>query len=197
MNLLAMTSCLGIAAIHPISGESVPVFVADYVVGDYADGAVMGVPAHDERDHAFAVANELPIRTVVTSSDLSNIDGANVEPGTVINSGEGFDGLSSADATEAVAAKLQAEGKGGPALQYRLRDWLVSRQRYWGAPIPMVHCESCGVVPVPEADLPVTLPEVRSMLDTMFRICVKNLETWCPHVCVRARAYGWIGPLLC
>lgn len=186
----------GVAAVHPISGESVPIFVADYVVGDYADGAVMGVPAHDERDHAFAVANKLPIRTVVSSGESCDAcGGAQVEPGTVVNSGEAFDGLSSAEAAEAIAAKLRAKGKGGPALQYRLRDWLVSRQRYWGAPIPMVHCDSCGVVPVPEADLPVTLPEVRSSSSMSDIVCESSL--WTLTLCVGLCFITGMKPVLC
>ncbi len=151
----------GINVIHPLSGESIPVWVANFVLMDYGTGAVMSVPAHDQRDFEFAVKYQLPIKQVIFPADGSEVsvnDEAYVEKGVLKNSGE-FDGLSSAEAFTAIAEKLQAQGKGETQTHYRLRDWGVSRQRYWGTPIPVINCESCGAVPVPDADLPVVLPE--------------------------------------
>lgn len=144
---------------HPLTGKKVPVWVADYVVATYGTGAVMAVPAHDERDFAFARKYELPIITVVKPTQGEAEEGACfTEAGVATNSGE-IDGLTTSEAKERVIALLEAAGKGSKKVQYRLRDWLVSRQRFWGAPIPIVHCEGCGEVPVPEQDLPVTLPD--------------------------------------
>jgi leucyl-tRNA synthetase len=151
----------GFMAIHPISGEQVPVWVANFVLIDYGSGAVMSVPAHDTRDYAFAKAYGLPIKQVIFPADGSDIsveEEAYVEKGIVKNSAE-FDGLTSEQAVDAIAEKLAAMGKGEKQVNYRLRDWGVSRQRYWGTPIPIIHCETCGTVPVPEDQLPVVLPE--------------------------------------
>jgi leucyl-tRNA synthetase len=137
---------LGRSAVNPISGERVPIYAADYILAHYGTGATMAVPAHDERDRDFARAHDLPVRVVVD------------EDGRLINSGT-FDGMAVTEGAAAIAGRLRAIGAGGPAVTYRLRDWLISRQRYWGTPIPMVHCEVCGVVPVPEDQLPVLLPE--------------------------------------
>jgi len=135
----------------------------------------MGVPAHDARDHAFALRNDLPIKTVVKDPSGDTADGELCEaPGVVVNSGAGFDGLQTKDACDAIANALMDCGRGGPALQFKLRDWLVSRQRYWGAPIPMIHCTDCGVVPVPEEDLPVRLPEVRGKRDFATVLSIVN-----------------------
>jgi len=151
----------GYRAIHPLTGDKVPVWVANFVLMEYGSGAVMSVPAHDTRDHAFALAYGLPIKQVVFPADGSviSVDSeAYVDKGILKNSGE-FDGLSSEQAFDAIAAKLESLGKGEKQVNYRLRDWGVSRQRYWGTPIPIINCERCGAVAVPEEQLPVVLPE--------------------------------------
>lgn len=143
----------GAYAINPVNGRKVPILVADYVLNTYGTGCVMGVPAHDERDFAFATKYKLPIERVIEGgTDLPYC-----EYGKMINSGE-FNGLHSEKGIEAIIAKLEAENLGNGKINYRLRDWLVSRQRYWGAPIPVVYCEKCGEVAVPESELPVLLP---------------------------------------
>ena len=152
----------GLKAIHPISQEQVPIFVANFVLMSYGSGAVMAVPGHDQRDWEFAKKYKLPIKQVIepTSGDsVCNLDErAYVDKGRVINSDQ-FDGMKFKEAFDAIAEFLNKQGKGQKTINYRLRDWGVSRQRYWGAPIPMINCESCGSVPVPEGDLPVLLPE--------------------------------------
>jgi leucyl-tRNA synthetase len=151
----------GYRAIHPITGEQVPVWAANFVLIEYGSGAVMSVPAHDTRDHAFALAYGLPIKQVIYPADGSEVaidEQAYVDKGVLRNSGE-FDGLTSEQAFAAIAAKLQAMGKGEEQVHYRLRDWGVSRQRYWGTPIPIINCDDCGTVAVPEDQLPVLLPE--------------------------------------
>jgi leucyl-tRNA synthetase len=151
----------GYQAIHPITGEKVPVWAANFVLLEYGSGAVMSVPAHDSRDHAFALAYGLPIRQViypVDGSELATNEEAYVEKGVLQNSGE-FDGLTSEQAFDVIAAKLHAMGKGEKQVHFRLRDWGVSRQRYWGTPIPIINCAACGAVAVPEEQLPVLLPE--------------------------------------
>ncbi len=151
---------IGAWARNPASGERIPVWIADYVLADYGTGAVMGVPAHDHRDFAFARQYELPVRRVVIpdGSDPQAYEGqAWTEAGVLIDSG-GFDGLTTAAAKQAIVAWAEAQGWGQGRVQYRLRDWLISRQRYWGCPIPVIHCDSCGVVPVPDDQLPVELP---------------------------------------
>ena len=151
----------GLAALHPLTGERIPVWVANFVLMEYGSGAVMAVPAHDQRDWEFAHAYGLPIRDVVHPADGSELDlgeGAFSDYGVLVGSGP-FTGMPSERAFTAIAERLEAEGRGQRRTQYRLRDWGISRQRYWGAPIPMIHCEHCGAVPVPDEDLPVTLPE--------------------------------------
>ena len=151
---------LGRYATNPVSGASVPVWASDYVLADYGTGAIMAVPAHDQRDLEFARAFDLPIRTVVdTGEEDPAVNGvATVGDGTLINSGP-LDGLSKQDAIAKAIEIVEKAGTGHEAITYRLRDWLVSRQRFWGAPIPIIHCEACGEVPVPETELPVRLPE--------------------------------------
>ncbi|MCS6765790.1 MAG: leucine--tRNA ligase [Candidatus Protistobacter heckmanni] len=149
---------------HPLSGAQVEVWVGNYVLMSYGDGAVMGVPAHDERDFAFAKKYKLPIKQVIAVEGQAFSDEAwqewygDKERGACVASGK-YDGLGHAAAVDAVAADLAAQGLGEKKTTFRLRDWGVSRQRYWGTPIPIIHCESCGEVPVPEKDLPVVLPE--------------------------------------
>ena len=141
---------------HPLTGKKLPEYLADYVLYSYGTGAVMAVAAHDERDYAFAKKYNLPVTQVIQKKGGETVLPF-CEDGILVNSGE-FDGLSGDEARDAIAAYLNKTGKGGKKVNYRLRDWSVSRQRYWGAPIPMIHCEKCGVVPVPEKDLPVKLP---------------------------------------
>ncbi|MEJ2394169.1 MAG: leucine--tRNA ligase [Candidatus Thiodiazotropha sp.] len=152
---------LGINAIHPVSGESVPIYAANFVLMGYGTGAVMAVPGHDERDHAFARKYGIPIKQVIHPADGSVVDiqaAAYTEKG-VLQDSSPFNGLTSEDAFDAIAEWLQERDKGEKTKNFRLRDWGVSRQRYWGTPIPMVHCDACGIVPVPLEDLPVRLPE--------------------------------------
>ncbi|MBN2690069.1 MAG: leucine--tRNA ligase [Gammaproteobacteria bacterium] len=162
---LATAEKVGIAtpfsAIHPLTGKKLPIWIANFVLMDYGQGAVMSVPAHDERDFEFAQKYNLPISQVIAPKDGSKWDlnkSAFTEHGVLINSGK-FNKLESQSAFDAIARELQAQHKGEIKTNYRLRDWGVSRQRYWGTPIPMIHCEKCGTVPVPEDKLPVKLPE--------------------------------------
>ncbi|MEA5518293.1 leucine--tRNA ligase [Limnoraphis robusta] len=149
-------------AINPFSNEEIPIWIADYVLYEYGTGAVMGVPAHDTRDFAFAKQYNLPITTVIVPHDADNADEvlteAYIEPGVMVNSGP-CNGETSEGCKLAIIEYAEDEGLGERRIQYRLRDWLISRQRYWGAPIPIIHCPNCGAVPVPDEDLPVTLPE--------------------------------------
>lgn len=147
----------GAYAINPVNGKKVPILIADYVLASYGTGAVMGVPAHDERDFAFATKYNLPITRVIKGEKGQNDELPFCDYG-VLTASEEFDGMSSKEAIKAITAKLEKQSKGRLKTNYRLRDWLVSRQRYWGAPIPVIHCPHCGIVPVPEKDLPVTLP---------------------------------------
>ncbi|MCL4539757.1 MAG: leucine--tRNA ligase [Bacteroidetes bacterium] len=150
----------GAFAINPINGEKIPIWIADYVLSTYGTGAVMAVPAHDERDFEFAQKYKLPIRIVVNPTDgnlVEPLKAAYVEEGVAVNSGH-FNGLESPKVWDGIADELQKNGDATRKVNYRIRDWLLSRQRYWGAPIPIVHCDSCGEVPVPDKDLPVLLP---------------------------------------
>jgi len=149
---------IGAYAIHPVTGERLPIWVADYVLASYGTGAVMAVPAHDVRDFEFAQLYNLPITRVIAAPDPS-VDGTLpfVDDGILVDSLE-WSGLASAAARDGIVKWLASLGRGQATVNYRLRDWLVSRQRYWGAPIPIVHCATCGIVPVPETDLPVLLP---------------------------------------
>jgi len=168
----------GLTVDHPLTGEALPVWVANFVLMEYGSGAVMSVPGHDQRDWEFATKYGIPIRQVIAPAnpeDTASLDlgrEAFTAHGRLVNS-PGFDGLTSAEAFEAIAAALEKKSLGRRKVNYRLRDWGVSRQRYWGCPIPMIHCQACGIVPVPEQDLPVVLPTqvtfegVRSPLTTM------------------------------
>jgi leucyl-tRNA synthetase len=151
-------------AINPFNGEEIPILIADYVLYEYGTGAVMGVPAHDVRDFKFATENNLPIKTVIVpESDIetfheTSLGEAYTEPGIMVNS-DRFDGKPSEEGKKAIIEYAEEKGYGKARIQYRLRDWLISRQRYWGAPIPIIHCPSCGAVAVPKKDLPVKLPD--------------------------------------
>tara|TARA_R110001583_G_scaffold60577_3_gene179840 strand:- start:12393 stop:14849 length:2457 start_codon:yes stop_codon:yes gene_type:complete len=151
----------GLMAIHPVTGDLVPVWAANFVLMGYGTGAVMSVPAHDQRDYEFALKYDLPINQVIEPLDDKECDlnkAAFTEKGRLVNAGQ-FDGLSSAEAFNVIADFLEQQQKGERQVNYRLRDWGVSRQRYWGTPIPIINCPDCGAVPVPEEDLPVRLPE--------------------------------------
>ena len=153
---------LGVTALNPATGEQIPVYAADYVLADYGTGAIMAVPAHDQRDLDFARRYGLPVRVVVDtgSADPGETGTATEGDGLLINSGP-YDGMSKDEAISQVVADLEARGGGKGAVTYRLRDWLLSRQRFWGTPIPIVHCPDCGEVAVPDDQLPIRLPELR------------------------------------
>ncbi|MGV1064674.1 leucine--tRNA ligase [Clostridium perfringens] len=173
----------GAYAIHPLTGKEVPIWVGDYVLATYGTGAVMAVPAHDERDFAFAEKFNLPINRVIEAKDGSETTLPFCEHGILVNSGE-FDGLTTAEAKEKIVEKLASMGLGEKKVNFRLRDWLVSRQRYWGAPIPVVYCEECGIVPVPESQLPVELPYDVEFAPDGKSPLAKNeafVNTTCPH----------------
>ena len=182
----------GLKAIHPITEEELPIWSANFVLMSYGSGAVMAVPAHDQRDYEFAVEFKLPIKQVIepiSDDQVCDLDKcAFVDKGRVINS-EQFNGLDFEEAFEAIAKFLDEHGKGEKTVNYRLRDWGVSRQRYWGAPIPIINCETCGPVPVPEEDLPVVLPEDVILDDTGSPLSKihKFFTTDCPQCNATAR----------
>ncbi len=153
---------LGVTALNPVTGEQIPLYAADYVLADYGTGAIMAVPAHDQRDLDFARAFGLPVRVVVDTGagDPAETGVATTGDGVVVNSGP-YDGLAKDDAISRIVADLEARGGGKGAVNFRLRDWLISRQRFWGPPIPIVHCTTCGEVAVPDSELPVRLPDLR------------------------------------
>ena len=165
-------------AINPLNGERVPIWVADYVLMGYGTGAIMAVPGHDQRDFEFARRFGLPIREVIAppTGPQRDLSEAYVGPGVMIDSGP-FDGLGGQAAFDAVADFVEQHGLGARATRYRLRDWLISRQRYWGCPIPIVHCQGCGVVPVPRSELPIVLPDTYRRLSEL----PEFYETTCPR----------------
>ncbi len=181
----------GAYCINRLNGARVPIWIADYVLLSYGTGAVMAVPAHDERDFAFARKYDLPIPVVISPPewDGKELAAAYIEPGTMVNSGR-FNGLPSEKGIEEVSKFLEEKGWGKRTVSYKLRDWLISRQRYWGAPIPMIHCKKCGVVPVPEKDLPVLLPEDAESKPTgesPLKYNEKFVNTTCPKCSSPAR----------
>ena len=174
----------GAYATNKLNGERVPILVADYVLLSYGTGVVMGVPAHDQRDFVFANKYDLPIRVVIAPPDWdgSDLDEAYIPEGTQVNSAQ-FDGLPSAEGKERIADYIEEKGWGQRETNYRMRDWLISRQRYWGTPIPVVYCERCGETPVPESDLPVLLPEDAEFLptgDSPLAVNEDFVNTTCP-----------------
>jgi leucyl-tRNA synthetase len=174
----------GFDAINPLNGEKVPIWVANFVLMEYGTGAVMAVPGHDERDHEFAKEHNLAIKQVIKPLDGSPLDinkAAFTERGILINSGE-FSDLNFDQAFDAIDEYLAKNKSAERKIHYRLRDWGVSRQRYWGAPIPIINCENCGIVPVPEKDLPVVLPEGIKLKDpgSPLHTLKSFLETTCP-----------------
>ena len=173
-------------AINPLNDEEVPILVGNYVLYEYGTGAVMGVPAHDERDFLFAKKYNLDIRVVISPEGenltLDQMDEAYTEDGIMINSGD-YSGLSSRDGMKKIADYLETNDKGKREINYRLRDWLISRQRYWGAPIPIIYCEDCGNVPVPEKDLPILLPKDVEFLpsgESPLKSSASFVNTFCP-----------------
>ena len=174
----------GAYAVNPMNGEEVPIYVADYVMMTYGTGAIMAVPAHDERDFDFARRYNLPVRVVIAPPDWDGeaLSQAYTGEGTMVNSGP-FNGLSNKEGWEKIADYMEEKGIGRRTVQYRLRDWLISRQRYWGTPIPVVYCEKCGIVPVPEDQLPVKLPddaEFKPTGESPLKYHEKFLHTTCP-----------------
>jgi leucyl-tRNA synthetase len=187
---------LGRTVTNPVNGEQIPMYVADYVLMEYGTGAIMAVPGHDERDHAFARAYELPIRRVIEgpASAAPDADPSAAETteeglpytgeGLLVNSHPDFDGMPNREALSEIVAWLDREGKGHASVNYRLRDWLISRQRYWGCPIPIVNCERCGIVPVPEDQLPVELPDIEDYTPkgrSPLEAAEEWVETKCPE----------------
>jgi leucyl-tRNA synthetase len=169
----------GLKAVNPINGEEVPVWIADYVLGFYGKGAIMSVPAHDERDYEIAKKYNLEIKEVIKGGEELPFAGE----GEAINSGE-FSGLSSSEAKKRITEKLKEQGRGEEAINYKLGDWCFSRQRYWGEPIPVVHCEKCGTVPLKEEDLPLELPETEKYEPTgTGESPLANMKEWIETTC--------------
>ncbi|HHW70765.1 MAG TPA: leucine--tRNA ligase [Clostridiales bacterium] len=184
---------IGRYAVNPLNNRKVPILIGNYVLMDYGTGAVMGVPAHDQRDFEFAKKYDMPIIPVIKpeddSIDVYNLKEAYVDVGIMINSGQ-FDGLNSKDGIEAIISYLEEKKCGRRNVNYKLRDWLISRQRYWGAPIPIIYCDKCGIVPVPESDLPVVLPTDIEFKDKGQNLLANNesfINTTCPKCGGNAR----------
>lgn len=172
----------GAHAINPVNGDKVPIWIADYVLAGYGTGCVMAVPAHDERDYEFATKYDLPIKRVIKGEEGVDDTLPFVGDGILVDSAE-FTGMGSAQARQEIVRKLSSQGRGESRINYRLRDWLVSRQRYWGAPIPIIYCDDCGIVPVPEKDLPVELPynvEFTPDGESPLAKCSEFINTTCP-----------------
>ncbi|PCJ17218.1 MAG: leucine--tRNA ligase [Candidatus Cloacimonadota bacterium] len=172
----------GAYAINPINQEKVPIWISDYVLFSYGTGAVMAVPAHDERDFDFAKAFDLPIKQVIVKDDESSLDKAFTGTGLMINSGK-FDSMKSTDVKKLITEDLQKQNKGESKINFRLRDWLISRQRYWGAPIPIIHCDDCGPIAVPQEQLPIILPEdveFKPMGESPLKACDSFMNVKCP-----------------
>ena len=179
----------GSFGVNPLNGAQIPIWVSDYVLSDYGTGAIMCVPAHDERDFEFAVKFGLTVTEVISPNGKPSdkLDQATTAAGFLINSGR-YDGLPSEEAKEAITAFLEEMGIGKKTVNYKLRDWVFSRQRYWGEPIPIIHCEKCGAVPVPEEDLPVILPDVDSYLPTETgESPLANIDSWVSTACPRCK----------
>ena len=175
----------GIRAINPVNGREIPIFISDYVLMTYGTGAIMAVPAHDTRDYDFAKVFHLPIIEVVAGGDIEKEAFTDCATGKMVNSGF-LDGLSVEEARVKIKEWLKENGKGHEKVNYKLRDWVFSRQRYWGEPIPIVYCEKCGYVPLPESELPLTLPEVASYMPTdngesPLSTLDSFINTTCPH----------------
>ena len=175
---------LGSYCVNPLTGDRIPILIGDYVLNTYGTGIVMGVPAHDERDFIFAKKYDLPIKVVVAPKDWNGeeLDAAYIDVGTQVNSSQ-FDGFSSTEGKKLIADHIETNKLGTKTINYRMRDWLISRQRYWGTPIPMVYCDDCGIVPVKEDDLPVLLPEDAEFLPTgesPLAVHDKFVNTTCP-----------------
>jgi leucyl-tRNA synthetase len=172
---------------NPVNDHRLPIWISDYVLMEYGTGAIMAVPAHDQRDYAFAERYELPVKVVVVPADGEPEEAAayvgHSEDEKLVDSAQ-FSGMSSPEAKEAIVEWLESRGRGRPAVGYRLRDWLLSRQRYWGCPIPILYCDECGLVPVPEEDLPVLLPEIREYLPKG-RSPLAAAEEWVATTCPR------------
>ena len=179
----------GAYAINPVNGDKIPVWIADYVLEDYGTGAVMAVPAHDTRDYAFAKKYNLPIKRVIEAKDGEKTELPYTEKGILVNSGI-YNNLTSEEAKKKITDDLAAKSEGKRSINYRLKDWLVSRQRYWGAPIPIIYCDKCGMVSVPEKDLPVLLPydvEFRPDGESPLKKCEEFMNCTCPKCGGKAR----------
>lgn len=184
---------IGVYALNPVNGEKIPIWIANYVLMDYGTGAVMGVPAHDQRDFEFAIKYKLPCQVVIHPEGEEKISqkltAAYTEAGTMVNSGL-FSGLNSEEGKDKITAYLEENNQGKKIINYRLRDWLISRQRYWGAPIPIVHCENCGLVAVPDQQLPVLLPRevnLSKIGQSPLAEMPQFVETNCPQCGGKAR----------